>query len=78
MKQILVVNVNWLGDVIFSSTVFSALKEHYPHARISCLVVPRVADVARQIPYVDDVIVYDEKGRDRLILGKIRDRKSVV
>lgn len=72
MKNILVVNVNWLGDVIFSSAVFAALKDRYPQARLCCLVVPRVADVARQIPFVDDVIVYDEKGRDRFLMGKLK------
>ncbi len=72
MKRILVVNVNWLGDVIFSSPVFAALHKQYPGARICCLTVPRVADVARQIPCVDDVMIYDEKGKDRFLLGKVR------
>jgi heptosyltransferase-2/heptosyltransferase-3 len=41
MNNILVVNVNWVGDVIFSTPVFKALREAYPQARISCLAVPR-------------------------------------
>lgn len=72
MKRILVVNVNWLGDVVFSTPVFRALKEKYPCASITCLVVPRVATVIQQIPFVDEIIVYDEKGRDRFLWGKIR------
>jgi len=63
MKKILVVNVNWLGDVIFSSPVFKALKEAYPEAHISCMAVPRVKDVLESIPFIDEVIIYDEKGR---------------
>ncbi len=62
MKKILVINVNWLGDVIFSSSVFKALKENYPNSKIVCLAVPRVADVVKSIEGVDDVIIYDEKG----------------
>ena len=62
MKNILVVNVNWLGDVIFSAPVFKALKRSYPQARVSCLVVPRIKDVLEQCPSVDEIIVYDEKG----------------
>src|SRR3989338_11661837 len=71
MKRILVVNVNWVGDVIFSSPVFKALKKAYPDARISCLAVPRVKGILESIPYVDDIIEYDEKGKHRTPLGKL-------
>ncbi|MCK5083465.1 MAG: lipopolysaccharide heptosyltransferase II [Candidatus Omnitrophica bacterium] len=71
MKRILVVNVNWLGDVIFSSPIFKALKEAYPEAHISCLAVPRVKDVLESIPYVDEIIVYDEKDRHWHPLAKL-------
>jgi len=72
MKKILVVNVNWVGDVIFSSPIFRALKENYPSARISCLAVPRVKDILESCPYLDQVIVYDEEGTDRGPLAKLR------
>jgi heptosyltransferase-2 len=72
MKNILVVNVNWLGDVIFSSPIFRALKKQYPDARISCLVPPRVQDVLACIPEIDETIVYDEKGAHRFPWSKLR------
>jgi len=72
MKNILVVNVNWLGDVVFSTPVFRAIKEKYPQARVSCLAVPRVEDVLAHVPFIDEVIVYDEKGRDRFLFGKLK------
>ncbi len=72
MKRILVVNVNWVGDVIFSSPIFKALKEAYPQAHISCLAVPRVKEVLESIPFLDEIIVYDEKGRHRNPLTKLK------
>ncbi len=63
MNNILVVNVNWLGDVIFSTPVFKALKKAYPNARVSCLAVPRVKEILEHCPHIDEVIVYDEKGK---------------
>lgn len=72
MDKILVINVNWLGDVIFSSPVFKSLKEAYPQARISCLAVPRVREVLESIPFIDEIIVYDEKGRHRNPLAKLK------
>jgi heptosyltransferase II len=72
MNRILVVNVNWLGDVIFSSPVFKALKDHYPEARISCLAAPRVREILESIPSVDEIIIYDEEGDHKSPFAKLR------
>ena len=71
MERILVVNVNWVGDVIFSSPIFKALKEAHPNVRIACLAVPRVREVLESIPFVDEIIVYDEKGKHWNPLAKL-------
>ncbi|MBF0485681.1 MAG: lipopolysaccharide heptosyltransferase II [Candidatus Omnitrophica bacterium] len=71
MKNILVISVNWLGDAVFSTPVFRALKENFPQAKISVLCVPRVKDVMALNPHVDEVIVYDEDGFDRPLLNKM-------
>lgn len=72
MKNILVVNVNWMGDVIFSSPIFRALKEHFPQAHISCLGVPRIKDILGAIPQIDEVIVYDEEVKHRSLFAKLK------
>lgn len=72
MKRICVVNINWLGDAIFTTPVFRALREAYPSARITCLCVPRVKEVLMHCPDIDDIIVYDEKGADRWPWAKVR------
>lgn len=66
MNNILVVNINWLGDAVFSIPVFKALKKTYPQARITCLCLPRVKEVLQYCPYVDKIIIYDERGKHRL------------
>lgn len=71
MKRILVVNVNWLGDVIFSAPIFKALKESYPEVRISCLAVPGVKEVLESIPDIDEIIVYDERAHRWNLLAKL-------
>jgi heptosyltransferase II len=72
MNKILVVNVNWMGDVIFSSPIFKALKTAYPQSSVSCLAVPRVKEVLERITDIDEVILYDEKGRHRNPLALIK------
>lgn len=72
MKNILVINVNWLGDVIFSSPVFRALRRHYPDAHIACMAVPRVKEILECIDVIDEVIEYDEEGRHKGLLAKLK------
>ncbi len=72
MKKILVVNINWLGDAIFSTPVFAALKKAYPSAHVACLCVPRVREVLRYCPHIDEIIVYDEKGKDISLVNKVK------
>ena len=71
-RRILVVNVNWAGDVVFSSAVFEALHEAYPQARISCLAAPRVQEVLESIPFVHEIISYEERGRHKNPWGKLK------
>ncbi|OGX27757.1 MAG: lipopolysaccharide heptosyltransferase II [Omnitrophica WOR_2 bacterium RIFCSPHIGHO2_02_FULL_48_11] len=72
IEKILVVNVNWLGDVVFSTPVFKALRQAYPGAKITCLGVPRIKAVLENSPCVDAVMVYDEDGRHSTPWGKGR------
>lgn len=72
MNNILVVNINWLGDAVFSIPVFKALKKTYPQARITCLCVPRVKEVLQYCPYVDKIIIYDERGKHRFLWQKLK------
>jgi len=65
MNNILVVNINWLGDAVFSIPVFKALKKTYPQAHVACLCVPRVKEVLQYCPYIDKIIIYDERGKHR-------------
>lgn len=58
--RILVVNVNWVGDALFSTPALRALKRSRPDARVSCLVPPRCRPVLERNPYVDEVLVAEE------------------
>ena len=72
MKRILVVNVNWLGDVVFSTPALRALREANPKAHIACLVISRCEQVLGNNPRINEIIVYDEYGKHHSILAKIK------
>lgn len=63
--RVLIVNVNWIGDVIFSTPAIHALRRRHPEAYLASLVVPRSAELLRLDPDLDEVIVFDEEGRHR-------------
>ena len=61
MKRILIVNVNWLGDCIMTTPAFKAVKEKFPLSFIAVMAPERVRDVFSDNPYIDEVIIFDEK-----------------
>ena len=71
-KRILVVNVNWLGDVIFSTPFIRALREAYPDSYIACLLHPRCKDVLEGNPCLNEIIVYDEESAHKSVFGKLK------
>ncbi|MBF0493779.1 MAG: lipopolysaccharide heptosyltransferase II [Candidatus Omnitrophica bacterium] len=62
-KKILVFELNWLGDILFSVPLLKALKYSEPDVFIACAVVPRYADILRNTPWVDKIMpLSDDRG----------------
>jgi lipopolysaccharide heptosyltransferase II len=57
--KILVVNVNWIGDVLFSTPLLRCLRKKFPDAYIASIVAERAGDVLKFNPYLDEVIHLD-------------------
>ncbi|MFH1093631.1 MAG: lipopolysaccharide heptosyltransferase II [Candidatus Omnitrophota bacterium] len=72
MKKILVINVNWLGDVVFSTPVLKALRKANAEAHIACLVISRCEEVLKNNHRINEIIVYDEYGKHHSFLAKIK------
>lgn len=59
-KRILIVAVNWLGDLIFMTPAIRAIRKNFPNAIISCLVPPRGLDLLSSNPHLNNVIPLEE------------------
>lgn len=70
MKKILIVNVNWLGDTLFVMPLIKALREHYSESSVTVLTHPRCREILEVSPHIDEIILYDEKGRNKHLLSK--------
>lgn len=64
VRKILVRSTNWIGDVVMISPALAAIRRRYPGATIEVVAIPQVADCLRGHPAVDEVILFDRRGRD--------------
>ncbi len=68
-RAVLVRAPNWVGDAILAVPALCALREAFPGAHLAVLAVPWVADVFRFVPAVDEIVLFDRKGRHRGLRG---------
>ena len=73
-QRILIFNVNWLGDVLFSTAVIRNLRYNFPSAYICCAVPSRCYLVLKGNPYLDEVIIFDERQHHK----RFRDKLSFI
>lgn len=59
--KILVVGVNWLGDVLFLTPAIRAIKKHFPEHHLTCAVPARCVPLLKNNPYVNEVLVWEDK-----------------
>lgn len=81
MPKILVINLMYIGDLLFATPLFRSLKQHDPTAHISLLVDTKYADAVRFNSNISELICIDKKGYhaklsnfSRLI-GELRKKK---
>lgn len=70
-KRILIFNVNWLGDVLFSTAVIRNIRRNFPNSFLACIINSRCYPILKGNPYLDEIIVFDEKDRHKSILAKL-------
>lgn len=70
--KIVIFNVNWLGDVLFSTPAIRLIRKNYPDSFISCIISPRCKEVLEGNPNLDEVILYDEKSTHKGIFAKLK------
>jgi len=70
INRIVVRGPNWLGDAVMCEPALSQVRTIFPHAEITLLVKPPIADLLAQHPAVNRTLVYDDRGRHAGLVGK--------
>jgi len=64
-KKILVIQTAFLGDAILTLPMIQKLKEKFPAYLIDVICIPSSKDIFLNSPYVNKIIIYDKKGKDK-------------
>jgi ADP-heptose:LPS heptosyltransferase len=82
MRQILVITLSNLGDVIMTTPVIMALAARFPDAQLTVLVGPKASALLEKNPHIHRVVVYDKKAdwreKGRLLRELRKDRYDYV
>jgi lipopolysaccharide heptosyltransferase II len=70
-KKILIFNVNWLGDVLFSTAVIRNIRRNFPESFIACIIPSRCYPILKGNPHLDEVIIFDEKDRHKGVFSQL-------
>lgn len=63
--NICIIKLASIGDVVLVTASLKAIRKKFPHARIHCLVGKESRKILHNCPYLDGIVVYDRKGKER-------------
>lgn len=76
-KRILIIQTAFIGDVVLALPLLQVLRKNFPSAKIDFMLIPRTAELLKNHPDVNDVIIFDKRGRDKGLTGIIKMVKLV-
>jgi heptosyltransferase-2 len=71
-KKILIIQTAFIGDVILTTPLIVALKDEFPGAKIDFLTTPKSKDLLDANPKINNLIIFDKRGKDQGLKGLIR------
>lgn len=77
IRRILCIRPDGLGDMVCATPVFACLDEAFPEASLSVLASPLNAPLLVGNPHVDEVILYEPKGKDRSWFRRLRTLREI-
>ena len=70
--KILIIHTAFIGDIVLSTPLIQRLKEMYPDSEIEYLTLPTNKSVISNNPNLNEILLYDKKGKDKGIKGFFR------
>ena len=75
-KNLLIVRTDRIGDVVLSLPLAELVKKHYPDCRITFLLKDYTKSLAEGHPFIDNILILNEKNNKISLLNNIRQIKK--
>ena len=69
VQRVLIAQTAFLGDVVLSTPLLAAIKQHDSNIFLAVLVRPPSQDLLKHNPHIDMLITYDKYGKDKGLKG---------
>lgn len=64
-EKILIIQTAFLGDVILCTPLIKGARKKYPDSKVYFLAIPQTKGLLLNNPYLDKIIVYDKKNKEK-------------
>lgn len=78
LKNILIINLGGIGDILLSIPALKAIRKHYTGSNISMLVAPRSYDLVKDLTFIDNIYIFSPNFRGEFFLRGIFKDLSVL
>ena len=70
--KILIIHTAFIGDIVLSIPLIQRLKDMYPESKIDYLTLPVNKTIISNNPNLNEILLYDKKGKDKGVKGFLR------
>jgi len=77
IKNILVVRLDRIGDMVMTTPIFRALKEKWPGVQVTVLTNPVNRNIVINNPFIDCILVYDRENKHKSFNSKLTFFRSI-
>ncbi len=77
LKNILVIRLDRIGDMVITTPIFRALKENLPDVQVTVLTNPVNKNIVINNPFIDCILVYDRENKHKSLNSRLAFFRSI-
>ncbi|MEN3038030.1 MAG: glycosyltransferase family 9 protein [Candidatus Kryptonium sp.] len=74
----MIIQTAFIGDVVLALPLLQVLRRILPNAEIDFMLIPKTAELLKNHPDVNEIIIFDKKNKDSGLIGIVKLAKKIV